>query len=146
MAILHKFTIHLMLNWFPDCNRATYVNNKPTTRRLGEKNTKKVVWNSKILKNKSKERDGNFLAMFSSCMSILDDIIWSTDGWGKEILQRKSFLMVIVMIPADYLKPSGPEHFQVQRRLFFDPGSWDLWPLKCRCLCWSTLLTYCKRL
>ena len=29
-------------------------------------NTGKVIWKSKILKNKSKDRDNNFLAMFSS--------------------------------------------------------------------------------
>ena len=31
-----------------------------------EKNIRKVTWNSKILKNKSKDRDSNFLVMFSS--------------------------------------------------------------------------------
>ena len=31
-----------------------------------EKNTRKVSWNSKILRSKSKDRDSNFLVMFSS--------------------------------------------------------------------------------
>ena len=31
-----------------------------------EKNIRKATWNSKILKNKSKDRDSNFLVMFSS--------------------------------------------------------------------------------
>ena len=30
-----------------------------------EKNIRKVTWNSKILKNNSKDRDSNFLVMFS---------------------------------------------------------------------------------
>ena len=31
-----------------------------------EKNIRKATWNSEILKNKSKERDSNFLQVFAS--------------------------------------------------------------------------------
>ena len=54
-----------------DWNRATDCNNKPTRRKEREqiaieKNIRKVTWNTKILKNKSKDRDSNFLVVFSS--------------------------------------------------------------------------------
>ena len=32
-----------------------------------EKNIRKATWKSKIFKNKSKDRDSNFLVIFSSC-------------------------------------------------------------------------------
>ena len=54
-----------------DWNRATDSNNKPSRRKQGEniairKNIRKATLNSKILKNKSKDRDSNFLVVFSS--------------------------------------------------------------------------------
>ena len=54
-----------------DWNRATDCNNKPTRWKWGEKIAKekyvrKATWNRKILKNKSKDRDSNFLVVFSS--------------------------------------------------------------------------------
>ena len=69
-AILHQFIIALRLNLFHNQSRPTYCNNKPTWRKQGDKKTlenniSKVAWNSKNLKNKPKERDSNFLVMFS---------------------------------------------------------------------------------
>ena len=60
-----------ILIYYPDWNRAIECNNKPTRRKQGEKiaiqkNIRKAAWNSKILKNKSKERDSDFLVEFSS--------------------------------------------------------------------------------
>ena len=54
-----------------DWNRAADCNNKPTRRKRGEKiarekNIRKATWNSEILKNKPKDRESNFLVVFSS--------------------------------------------------------------------------------
>ena len=62
-------SLQLMQYLFPDCNRATYCNNKPTRKKLGELITqtiRKATLKSKILKNMSKYRDSIFLVMSAS--------------------------------------------------------------------------------
>ena len=46
-----------------------------------EKNTRKVTWNNTILKNKSKDRDSEFLVMFSSSKS--ERIIEKREGMAR---------------------------------------------------------------
>ena len=64
---LRQSTMTLILNYFPGWNRA----NKPARRKsvekkAEEKNIKKSTWNSRILKNKPKDGNSNFLEVFSS--------------------------------------------------------------------------------
>ena len=42
------------------------ITNQQEERITTEKNIRKATWNSKILKNKYKDRDSNFLVVFSS--------------------------------------------------------------------------------
>ena len=50
----------------------TAITNQPEESKENiaiEKNVRKVTWNSKILRNNSKDRDSNFVVMFSSSKS-----------------------------------------------------------------------------
>ena len=48
----------------------TAITNKPEeSKDSDKKNIRKVTWNRKILENKYKDRDNNFLVMFSSSRS-----------------------------------------------------------------------------
>ena len=48
----------------------TAITNKPEeSKDSDKKNIRKVTWNRKILENKYKDRDSNFLVMFSSSRS-----------------------------------------------------------------------------
>ena len=70
MATLHQFTIFILkvnYAWTEIESHVAITNQKKVGGKdCYKRNIRKAIWKSKILKNKSKDMDSNFLVMLSS--------------------------------------------------------------------------------
>ena len=111
-----------------------------------EKNIRKVTWNNKILKNKSKDRDSNFLVMFSSskiqrpiekregmahwCWPQIHDDTWNVLNMQHIIPNSKSWDYSDIpggLVATKRLKITGPTHM-AECEGWKEGGEFKTWP------------------